>query len=544
MLLTGQVITGTAPVAECIRGLPRPTAARPAADDGADSTLPGGAGRTALHHNVRRGVGFAVGFKNLMFSEGFDDYSTARVRLELGPTTSRWRPCTPLPPRSGRASSRSPSRSPARCSASTTSCSRRRTPRSVRPARPPPSRQTWMSGGAVHRACAGRPRGRSSRGPRSSCTSRRPTLVARRQAARSARRHVERVAADAAASRARARRPRVHHAPTDTARRGRAGQRARVASRSPPTGPSSTSTPSSGWSGSSQVTTAQDVGRALNPLQVTGQIEGGIAQGVGLAVMEEIVVDGRPDPEPVVHRLPAADAAGHAPRASQTLDRAARARRAVRRQRAWASRRRSRRPRRSPLPSAQRRGLPLNRIPIRPQDIALASRPPSRPAEDLCQPAGRSCAARGGRVTLRSRRPASPPSDRYRRKKVTMSSRLRRRHRHRRTGQHASPLLPMDDPWPGIRLRPLRLAHDAVSGVGPARSRRTSRRPPRSALGELALSGCTSAADHHYLVPARRRHRVRRDRRLGPRVGIRCSYCPRLDGPLAKERRPSTRLTS
>jgi CO/xanthine dehydrogenase Mo-binding subunit len=36
--------------------------------------------------------------------------------------------------------------------------------------------------------------------------------------------------------------------------------------------------------------TAQDVGRVLNPLQVTGQIEGGIAQGVGLAVMEELIV--------------------------------------------------------------------------------------------------------------------------------------------------------------------------------------------------------------------------------------------------------------
>ena len=41
-----------------------------------------------------------------------------------------------------------------------------------------------------------------------------------------------------------------------------------------------------------QVATAQDVGRALNPLQVVGQIEGGIAQGLGLAVMEELLVDG------------------------------------------------------------------------------------------------------------------------------------------------------------------------------------------------------------------------------------------------------------
>ena len=42
-----------------------------------------------------------------------------------------------------------------------------------------------------------------------------------------------------------------------------------------------------------QVATAQDVGRALNPLAVLGQIEGGISQGLGLAVMEEIVqIDG------------------------------------------------------------------------------------------------------------------------------------------------------------------------------------------------------------------------------------------------------------
>jgi CO/xanthine dehydrogenase Mo-binding subunit len=41
-----------------------------------------------------------------------------------------------------------------------------------------------------------------------------------------------------------------------------------------------------------QIATGQDVGRVLHPTQVLGQIEGGIAQGVGLAVMEEIVVDG------------------------------------------------------------------------------------------------------------------------------------------------------------------------------------------------------------------------------------------------------------
>jgi CO/xanthine dehydrogenase Mo-binding subunit len=37
-----------------------------------------------------------------------------------------------------------------------------------------------------------------------------------------------------------------------------------------------------------EVTTAQDVGKALNPLSVVGQIQGGTTQGIGLALMEEI----------------------------------------------------------------------------------------------------------------------------------------------------------------------------------------------------------------------------------------------------------------
>jgi len=37
-----------------------------------------------------------------------------------------------------------------------------------------------------------------------------------------------------------------------------------------------------------ELATAQDVGKAINPQAVEGQIEGGSAQGLGLAVMEEI----------------------------------------------------------------------------------------------------------------------------------------------------------------------------------------------------------------------------------------------------------------
>jgi CO/xanthine dehydrogenase Mo-binding subunit len=41
-----------------------------------------------------------------------------------------------------------------------------------------------------------------------------------------------------------------------------------------------------------QVATAQDVGRAINPREVRGQIVGGISQGIGLALNEELVVEG------------------------------------------------------------------------------------------------------------------------------------------------------------------------------------------------------------------------------------------------------------
>ncbi|RWE27043.1 MAG: 2Fe-2S iron-sulfur cluster binding domain-containing protein [Mesorhizobium sp.] len=38
-----------------------------------------------------------------------------------------------------------------------------------------------------------------------------------------------------------------------------------------------------------QITAAHDVGKAINPLLVEGQIEGGIAQGIGMALMEEYI---------------------------------------------------------------------------------------------------------------------------------------------------------------------------------------------------------------------------------------------------------------
>ena len=80
-LITGQVIDGPVPVAELlerVRVFPLP-----AGDGGGEALLPGGHSNTTHGEGVRRGVGYAVGFKNIGYSEGFDDHSTARVRLRV-----------------------------------------------------------------------------------------------------------------------------------------------------------------------------------------------------------------------------------------------------------------------------------------------------------------------------------------------------------------------------------------------------------------------------------------------------------------------------
>jgi CO/xanthine dehydrogenase Mo-binding subunit len=77
----GQIVTGSLPTREVIRraaALPIPEAEELPRDA---IRLPGGAGNTTRGEGVRRGVGFAVGFKNICYSEGFDDYCAARVRL-------------------------------------------------------------------------------------------------------------------------------------------------------------------------------------------------------------------------------------------------------------------------------------------------------------------------------------------------------------------------------------------------------------------------------------------------------------------------------
>lgn len=77
---TGQPILGQAPVAELLRRcraipLPAPSA------DPSPVGLPGGFGNVTHGEGLRRGVGYALGFKNIGYSEGFDDSCEAKVTL-------------------------------------------------------------------------------------------------------------------------------------------------------------------------------------------------------------------------------------------------------------------------------------------------------------------------------------------------------------------------------------------------------------------------------------------------------------------------------
>ena len=85
LMPTGQAVDSAAPVAEILeklRAMPMPPLT--ATTDGFDIIeLPGGASNVTHGEGVRRGVGYAVGIKNIGFSEGFDDYSTAKVCLQI-----------------------------------------------------------------------------------------------------------------------------------------------------------------------------------------------------------------------------------------------------------------------------------------------------------------------------------------------------------------------------------------------------------------------------------------------------------------------------
>ena len=252
-LPTGQKITGTLPVADVIR--------RAAALDIPEQEelprdpmrLPGGSGNTSRGEGVRRGVGFAVGFKNIGYSEGFDDYTAARVRLhkdgsaevhcaaaevgqgvanvilqvartELGSTDVVLAPHTTATVDSAGSASA--------------------------------SRMTWMASGAVRDACRAALEERERNGGKEV--------------------DVQRIY----------RHPRT--TPLDPETGQITGERAHVAYACAAMRVVAEVDVELGLTRVVWIGTAQDVGKAVNPQAVTGQIEGGTAQGLGLALMEEI----------------------------------------------------------------------------------------------------------------------------------------------------------------------------------------------------------------------------------------------------------------
>jgi xanthine dehydrogenase D subunit len=286
-LITGQTMDSVAPVERCIRetaALPLP----PLLPEEPDVLqLPGGSGLTARRSNVKRGVGWGVSIKNLMYSEGFDDYATARCRLSNGIVTLQF--ATAEVGQGFVVLAQQIARSvlgvdtvllepisTAIGSAGSTSA----------------SRQTWMSGGAVDGACR---------------------VVRERLFEHVAQRHgldplrlviegtdVVDSMGSLRFSVAEASRGLVfdetfehHHRATEELDENGQGNChvafAFVAHRAVVDVDVDL-----GLVKVVQVATAQDVGRVLNPLAALGQVEGGIAQGLGLAVMEEIVlVDGK-----------------------------------------------------------------------------------------------------------------------------------------------------------------------------------------------------------------------------------------------------------
>jgi CO/xanthine dehydrogenase Mo-binding subunit len=252
-LPTGQKVTGSLPIAEVIRRCASMPVPEPEALPREAIRLPGGAGNTTRGEGVRRGVGFAVGFKNICYSEGFDDYCAARVQIdengravvhcaaaEVGQgvtnvvlqvaRTELETEDVALAPHSTRNVDSAGSASA--------------------------SRMTWMAAGAVQLAC------------------------------RAAREERERNGGGAVDVERIYRHPRT--TPLDPETGQVTGERAHVALACAAMRAVVEVDVELGLTRAVWVGTAQDVGRAINPQAVHGQIEGGTAQGLGLALMEEI----------------------------------------------------------------------------------------------------------------------------------------------------------------------------------------------------------------------------------------------------------------
>ncbi|AXB42141.1 xanthine dehydrogenase subunit D [Amycolatopsis albispora] len=289
--VTGQVIDFPAPVAELVqrvRDMPLPPDRRSSSVDIRE--LPGGASNTTHGEGVVRGVGYGVTIKNISYAEGLDDYSTARVRLEvLGgepvamvhtAAAEVGQGLVTLQQQIARTELGVPRVTvhPADTSVGDAGSSSA-------------SRQTYITGGAVRNACL---------------------AVAERVFARAARRlgrspegmalsggkivasdgEVLAALADILGDEAIEETREYHHRPTypldpETGQGDAHVQYGFSAHRAVVDVDTEL-----GLVKVVQLDCAQDVGKAMNPDAVIAQIQGGSAQGLGLAVMEEIQVAG------------------------------------------------------------------------------------------------------------------------------------------------------------------------------------------------------------------------------------------------------------
>jgi CO/xanthine dehydrogenase Mo-binding subunit len=263
-LPTGQRIDGSLPVAEVIRLCAALQEPEPEELPRDPIRLPGGAGNTTRGDGVRRGMGFALGFKNICYSEGFDDYCAARVHLftdgdgeliaevhsaaaEVGQGVTNVMAQvvrTELPDVADVVVA--PHTTSAVGSAGSSSA----------------SRQTWMTAGAVRAACLA---------VRDELERRGGSLAPGEEIdLERVYRHRQTGPLD----------PKTGQITTDRAHVAFACAAMKVVVEVDV---------DLGLTRVVWIGTAQDVGKALNPQAVYGQIEGGTAQGLGLALMEELL---------------------------------------------------------------------------------------------------------------------------------------------------------------------------------------------------------------------------------------------------------------
>jgi xanthine dehydrogenase D subunit len=282
VLPTGQRFGTPAPAAHLLTLLSE----EPAPDLPIGSTFSGEAAAASEPADLRRGVGWAVGFKNVGFSAGFNEYSTARVRLdaddddglavtihsaacEVGQglvTVQEQIARTVLPASAVHLHTADTAVGNAGSSSA--------------------SRQTWVTGGAVRDACLATRRELVRRAAElASCAEDEVGLEVDGVRTPTSEIPFSEVIGTEPIESTSVFRPRPTE-PLDHDGQGDAhfafayaAHRAIV-----------DVDVDLGIVRVVEIATTQDVGRAINPLAVEGQIAGGIAQGIGLALMEELVI--------------------------------------------------------------------------------------------------------------------------------------------------------------------------------------------------------------------------------------------------------------